>query len=110
MCPQDCVTIKHKRLGYLRAVFRIRDILVPGSADPYYGLPNSDPDPALYVGGLQDANKKIFFQLKIIFFSKFLSFIAYFLKIHLYNSSHLKSHKEVTNSTNQGRIQIRNTD
>jgi hypothetical protein len=45
-----------------------------------------DPDPAIFVIDLQDANKKLIFL--------FISFFAYyFLKVHLH---HLKSQKEVT--------------
>jgi hypothetical protein len=40
-----------------------------------------DPDPALFVSDLQDANKTIF--------------AYYFFKVHLYHSSKIKSHKEV---------------
>jgi hypothetical protein len=48
-----------------------------------------DPDPAIFVIDLQDANKKL-----PIFFSQ--SFSAYyFLKVHLHNFSKIKSQKEV---------------
>jgi hypothetical protein len=46
-----------------------------------------DPDPAIFVIDLQDANKKRIFQ----------SFFAYyFLKVHLHHFSETKSPKEVT--------------
>jgi hypothetical protein len=49
--------------------------------------PDPDPDPAIFVIGLKDANNKLF---------GFLSFSAYyFLKVHLHQSSEIKSHKEV---------------
>ncbi len=57
-----------------------------GSADPYPWQmdPDADPDPAIFVSDLQEANKK-------------LSFLAYyFLKVHLHHFSMIKSHKEVT--------------
>jgi hypothetical protein len=45
-----------------------------------------DPDPAIFVIDLQDANKKLFFK----------SFSAYyFLKVHLRHFSKIKSPKEV---------------
>jgi hypothetical protein len=54
-----------------------------GSSDPYFRL--AGPDPALFVSDLQ-AGKKIF-----------ITFYAFsLLKIHLHNSSKIKSHKEVT--------------
>ncbi len=40
-----------------------------------------DPDPALFVSDLQDANKTIF--------------AYYFLKVHLHHSAKIKNHKEV---------------
>jgi hypothetical protein len=47
-----------------------------------------DPDPAIFVIDLQDANKKLIF---------LLSFSAYyFLKVHLHRFSKIKSQKEVT--------------
>jgi hypothetical protein len=47
-----------------------------------------DPDTAIFVLDLQDANKKLFFSP---------SFSAYsFLKVHLHHFSMIKSHKEVT--------------
>ena len=54
-----------------------------------------DPDPAIFVIDLQDANKKIFFL--ILFFSDY-----YFLKVHLHHFSKIKSQKESQNSRNQG--------
>jgi hypothetical protein len=46
-----------------------------------------DPNPAIFVIDLQDANKKLFFP----------SFPAYFfLKVHLHHLSKIKSQKEVT--------------
>jgi hypothetical protein len=50
------------------AVFRIRDILEQagsGTGDPYHLL--TDPDPALFVSNLQDANRKIIFFLLRLF-------------------------------------------
>jgi hypothetical protein len=48
-----------------------------------------DPDPAIFVIDLQDANKKLIYFLK--------SFSAYyFLKLHLHHFSKIKSQKEVT--------------
>jgi hypothetical protein len=50
--------------------------------------PDSDPDPAIFLIDLQDANKKLFFSQ---------SFSAYyFFKVHLHNFSKIKSQKEVT--------------
>jgi len=48
-----------------------------------------DPDPAIFVLDLRDANKKQFF-------SKFFCLLRYFLKVHLHHFSKIKSHKEVT--------------
>ncbi len=49
--------------------------------------PDLDPDPAILVIELQDANKKLIFKE---------SFSAYyFLKVHLHNFSKIKSQKEV---------------
>jgi hypothetical protein len=45
-------------------------------------LTSADPDPALFVGDLQEDNNK---------FSAF-----YFLRVHLHHSSKIKNHKEVT--------------
>jgi hypothetical protein len=67
-----------------KAVIRIRDICTdPDLRTPYLWLtePHPDPDPALFVTDLQDADKS--------FFS------YYFLKEHLHHSSKIKSHKEV---------------
>jgi hypothetical protein len=48
-----------------------------------------DPDPAIFIIDLQDANKKLIFLEK--------SFSAYyFLKVHFHHFSKLKSQKEVT--------------
>jgi hypothetical protein len=48
--------------------------------------PNSDPDLAIFVIGLQDADKKLFKK----------SFSAYyFVKVHLHHFSKIKSQKEV---------------
>jgi hypothetical protein len=53
-----------------------------------------DPDPAIFVIGLQDASKNYFFNT---------IFSAYhFLKVHLHNFSKIKSQKESQNSRNQG--------
>jgi hypothetical protein len=48
--------------------------------------PETDPDPAIFIIDLQDANKKLFKK----------SFSAYFLKVHLHHFSKIKSQKEVT--------------
>ncbi len=50
--------------------------------------PESDRDPAIFLIGLQDANKIL------ILFKKF--FCILFLKVHLQNFSKIKSQKEVT--------------
>jgi hypothetical protein len=47
-----------------------------------------DPDPAIFVIDIQDANKKL------IFFES--SSAYYFLKVHLHHFSKIKSAKEVT--------------
>jgi hypothetical protein len=47
-----------------------------------------DPDPAIFVIDLQDANKKL---IKNESFS-----VYYFLKVHLHHISKIKSPKEVT--------------
>jgi hypothetical protein len=52
-----------------------------------------DPDPAIFVIDLQDANQNLFFQI----FSA-----NYFLKVHLHHFSKKKSQKESQNSRNQG--------
>jgi hypothetical protein len=53
----------------------IRDILVrSGSADPYHWL--TDPDPALFVSGFQDANKTKYFH------QRFFAYLLFFLKVH----------------------------
>jgi hypothetical protein len=50
--------------------------------------PDADPDPAVFIIYLQDANKKLIFEK---------SFSAYyFLKGHLHHFSKKKSQKEVT--------------
>ncbi len=58
-----------------------------GSADPCLWLMNPDPDPAIFIIDLQDANKKVF--------KKNLS-AFYLLKLHLHHFSKIKSQKEVT--------------
>ncbi len=56
-----------------------------GSADPCLWL--IDPDPAIFVIDLQDANKKLIFK----------SFSAYyFLKVHFHHFSKIKSQNKVT--------------
>jgi hypothetical protein len=57
--------------------------------------PDADPDPAIFVIDLRDANKLTVF-LKKVFFAD------YFLKVHLHIFSKIKSPKEVTKSSNQG--------
>jgi hypothetical protein len=59
-----------------------------GYADPCLGPMDPDPDPAIFVLDLQDANKKIIF-----FFSKFFPAYHYFLKVHLHHFLKIKSHK-----------------
>jgi hypothetical protein len=51
-----------------------------------------DPDPALFVCGLQDVNEKYFF------ISKFYAY--YFMKVHLHHSSQIKVIKKSQNSRN----------
>jgi hypothetical protein len=66
-----------------------------GSGDPCLWLmdPNADPDPAIFVIVLQEANKNLFFKN---------SFSAYyFLKVHLHHSK-IKSQKEVTKQKESG--------
>jgi hypothetical protein len=53
-----------------------------------------DPDPAIFVIDLQDANKKL------IFVKNFSAY--YFLKVQLHPFSKIKSKKESQNSRNQG--------
>jgi hypothetical protein len=48
--------------------------------------PDSDPDPAIFVIDLQDANKKLIKK----------KFAYYFFKEHLHHFSKIKSPKEVT--------------
>jgi hypothetical protein len=70
------------------AFYRFQTFVLKSSAvDPCLWPMNPDPDPAIFVLDLQDANKKLFFK-------KFLSLLL--LKVHLYNFSKVKSHKEVT--------------
>jgi len=47
-----------------------------------------DPDPAIFVIDLQDANKKTKFSPKF--------FANYFLNVHLHHFSKIKSQREVT--------------
>ncbi len=62
-----------------------------GSVDPCLWL--MDPDPAIFLTNLQDANKKLFF----------LNLSAYyFLKVYLHHFSKIKSQKESQNNRNQG--------
>jgi hypothetical protein len=56
--------------------------------------PNADPDPAIFVMDLPEANKKL------IFLSSFSSY--YFLKVHLHHFSKTKVQKKSQNSRNQG--------
>jgi hypothetical protein len=53
-----------------------------------------DPDPAIFIIGLQDASKKLIFNT---IFSAY-----YFLKVHLHHFSKIKSQKESQISRNQG--------
>jgi hypothetical protein len=53
-----------------------------------------DPDPAIFVIDLQDANKKLIYN---IIFSAY-----YFLKVYLHHFSKIKSQKEPQISRNQG--------
>jgi hypothetical protein len=67
---------------------RIRDILVRIRISGSVPLRLLLTDPSLFVSDLQDANKKYFY---------FLTYFAYYsLKVHVHNSSKIKSHKEVT--------------
>jgi hypothetical protein len=52
-----------------------------------------DPNPAIFVSDLQDANKNLF----LYNFSAY-----YFFKVHLHHFSKIKSQKESQNSRNQG--------
>jgi hypothetical protein len=52
-----------------------------------------DPDPAIFVIDLQDANKKLIFY--------FIFSAYYFLKVHLHLFSKIKSQKESQNSRNK---------
>jgi hypothetical protein len=54
-----------------------------GFADPYHGLADPDPDPAILVSDLHDAKK--------------INFFAFFegTSLHLHHSSKLKCHKKV---------------
>ncbi len=62
-----------------------------GTADPCHWL--MDPDSAIFVTDLQDANKKLF--LKKVF-------CIYFLKIHLHHFSKIKSQNNSQSSRYQG--------
>jgi hypothetical protein len=79
------VFLIHDNLGLIR-------IRICGSMP----LTNPDPDldPAIFVIDLQDASKKLIFNTV---FSAY-----YFLKVHLYHFSKIKSQKESQNSRNQG--------
>jgi hypothetical protein len=76
-----------------KAVFQISYIFIwirGFCIDPDPNLWLMDPDPELLVSDLwklQDANKKKILQY---------FFADYFLTVHLYHSSKIKSHKEVT--------------
>jgi hypothetical protein len=65
-----------------------------------------DPDPAIFINDLQEANKKlIFFTIqeankKLIFLQSFSAY--YFLKVHLHHFSKIKVKKKSQNSRNQG--------
>jgi hypothetical protein len=50
--------------------------------------PDADPDPAIFVIDLQDANKKTNLLKKVVFLLLF--------KVHLHHFSEIKSQKEVT--------------
>jgi hypothetical protein len=58
-----------------------------------------DPDPAVFVIDLQDANKKLILKKKffylLLFEGTFYSFSA-LLQVHLHHFSKIKSPKEVT--------------
>ncbi len=45
-----------------------------GSADPYLGIMDSDPDPAIFVTDLQYVNKKSFFAYYLLFEGTFTSY------------------------------------
>jgi hypothetical protein len=75
-----------------KAVFRIHDFRCgSGSADPCLALMDldADPDPAIFVMDLQDANLKLILK-------KFYCLLLYFLKVLLHNLKKIKSPKEVT--------------
>ncbi len=64
------------------------------ASDKWIRIRNLDPDPAIFVIGLQDASKKLFFNT---IFSAY-----YFLKVHLHHFPKIKSQKESLTRRNQG--------
>ncbi len=56
--------------------------------------PDADPDPAIFVIALQDANKKL------IYLQRFFAY--YFLKVHLHHFHRQKVKKKSQSSRNQG--------
>jgi hypothetical protein len=58
-----------------------------------------DPDPAIFIIDLQDANTKNKFCVKKVS-------AYYFLKVHLHHVSKIKSQKKLQNSKNQGFLTI----
>jgi hypothetical protein len=65
-----------------------------GSSDPCFWLVDPDPDPAIFVIGLQDVSKKLIINKNF--------FAYYFLKVHLHHFSKIKCQKESQNRRNQG--------
>jgi hypothetical protein len=74
----------------LQPVLRIRDILVRIRTDSDTAW-DPAPDHAIVVSDLQDGNLTLLFCL-----------LPYCLKRHFHHFSKIKSHKEDTNSSNQG--------
>jgi hypothetical protein len=78
------VRIRIYWIAKLKSMLWIGDILVRTR------IRASDPDPAIFVFDLQDANKELFFSA------------YYFLKVHLHHFSKKKVVKNSQNSRNQG--------
>ncbi len=74
----------------VKSWIRIRIGVTTSVADLWhFGVdPDADPDPAIFVIDLQDANKKL------IFLTSFSAY--YFLKVHLHHFSKIKNQKDVT--------------
>ncbi len=94
MCPQDGVTIEQKNSQKPR-------ILASSVPDPWhFGVRIRGPVQRTSRFGSGSCSMTFKMPTKIYFFLSFSS--CYFLKIHLYHSLHIKSHKQVKNSKNQG--------